>query len=100
VDGTGIRPAIVTGAHYLAFHVKVAREKEDLLDSGVVVAWNVSASIHADQQSIVLAGFVFKKRLQENARGDGSPREFFRTGNQDSILFQNDSRDSGTIANF
>ena len=44
-----IRPAMVAGAHYLAFHVKVAGEKEELLNSSVVMAWNVSAGFHADQ---------------------------------------------------
>jgi hypothetical protein len=35
--------------------------------------------------------------LQENARGDRLPHELFRTGNQNSVLFQNDSRDSGLL---
>ena len=42
MDRTGIRPAIVASAHYLAFHVKVAGEKEELLDTSVPMAWNVA----------------------------------------------------------
>jgi hypothetical protein len=75
VDRTEIRPAIVAGAHYLAFHVKVAGEKEELLDNGVVVAWNVSASIHADERSIALAGLIpsSQPRDQFSKCGVGAP---------------------------